>query len=260
MCDAGMMTYKRFHEDRILTGRVRSGGKIAEVSRDAAVEAAAAVLEKVPKGKLAVVLSAQHSSEDNYVLAKLAREHFETDRLYLTALGGWRGDSILRHPDNNPNRAGAKAVAGGELGTMERLVADIEAGHVQAVLSLGWATSLTEAQLAPLANLEGVGTAAHVNLTTNAGPLTSTASVVVPVASVAETSGTFVNAKGMAQSFRRAVRAPGGIKSGWETLVEIGRRLGWEIDFRRLGDVQRAMPHKLPATAQAAEEQPLSAT
>lgn len=263
MCDDGMMTYKRVHEDRILTGRVWSGGKVAEVPREAAVEAAADVLSKVEKGKLAVVLSAQHSSEDNYVLARLAREYFGTDRLYLTALGGWRGDDILRHPDNNPNRAGAKAVAGGELGTMERLVADVEAGHVEAVLSLGWATSLSEAELAPLANLEGVGKAAHVNLTTNAGPLTATASVVVPVGAVAETSGTFVNAKGIAQGFSRAIRAPGGIKSGWETLLEIGRRLGWDIDFRRLGDVQKAMPRQLPAATapdEHADEQSAPAT
>lgn len=256
MCDAGMMSYKAYHEDRILTGRVRSGGKVAEVPRDAAVEAAARVLEKVSKGKLAVVLSAQCSSEDNYVLVKLAREHFGTDRLYLTALGGWKGDTILRHPDNNPNRAGAQAVAGGDLAGMEKLVADIESGAVEAVLSLGWATSLSETELAPLANLagQGVGTAAHVNLTSNSGPLTSTASIVVPVASHAETSGTFVNAKGVAQRFSRAIRAPGGIKSGWETLVDIGRLLGWQIDFERLGDVQKAMPAKLPASGAVAEQ------
>jgi NADH-quinone oxidoreductase subunit G len=255
MCDDGMMTYKRFHEDRVLAGRVRSAGKVAEVPREAAVKAAARVLEKVARGKLAVVLSAQHSSEDNYVLARLARDHFGTEHLYLTALGGWRGDDILRHPDNNPNRAGALAV-GGELKSMEQLVADIEAGTVTTVLSLGWATSLTEAELAPLASLagDGVGTAAHINLTSNAGALTSTASIVVPVASVAESSGTFVNADGLAQRFTRAVRAPGGITTAWETLCEIGQAVGWQVEFKRLGDVQSAMPQKLPAPAPAAVE------
>ncbi len=255
MCDDGMMTYKRFHEDRVLAGRVRSAGKVTEVPREAAITAAARVLEKVARGKLAVVLSAQHSSEDNYVLARLARDHFGTEHLYLTALGGWRSDDILRHPDNNPNRAGAAAV-GGELKTMEQLVADIEAGVVTTVLSLGWATSLSEAELAPLANLagEGVGTAAHINLTSNAGALTSTASIVVPVASVAETSGTFVNADGLAQRFSRAIRAPGGIDSAWATLCEIGQALGWQVAFKRLGDVQTAMPQKLPAPAPAAAE------
>ncbi len=256
MCDAGMMTYKGFHEDRILTGRVRSAGKVSEVPRDAAVAAAARVLEKVGKGRLGVVLSAVHASEDNYVLAKLAREHFGAERLYLAVRAPWKGDSILRHADANPNRAGAQAVAGGELAGLEKLAADIEAGEVEAVLSLGSVTSLSEAELAPLAHLagEGVGTAAHVNLTSNAGPLTSTASIVVPVATIAEMSGTFVNAKGIAQRFSRAIRAPGGIASAWETLVEIGQLLGWQIEFKRLGDVQKAMPQKLPAGAPVTEQ------
>ncbi|HJL14629.1 MAG TPA: 2Fe-2S iron-sulfur cluster-binding protein [Sandaracinaceae bacterium LLY-WYZ-13_1] len=244
MCDDGMMTYKRFHEDRILTGRVRASGRVNEVPRDLAVEAAAKVLEKADGRKLAFVLSAQHPSEDNYVLAKLAEEHFGTDRVYLTALPDWKGDDILRHPDHNPNRAGAEAVAKGAAKSMEDLVADVESGEVTAVISLGWATSLTEAELAPLSTLagEGVGGAAHVNLTSNAGALTSTASVVVPVASPAEMSGTFVNAKGMAQRFRKAISAPGGIVPAWQTLIEIGRALGWTVDFARLHDVRENMP------------------
>ncbi|MGE0787062.1 MAG: 2Fe-2S iron-sulfur cluster-binding protein [Sandaracinaceae bacterium] len=250
MCDDGMMTYKRFHEDRVLSGRVRAAGKLNEVSRGDAVRAAARVLEKVERGKLGVVLSAQHASEDNFVLARLAKERFGAEHVYLTAKAPWKGDDILRHTDHNPNRAGAIAVAHGDPRSMEQLVEDIEAGTISAVLSLGPDTSLTEAELAPLANLasEGVGTAAHVNLTANAGALTSSASVVIPVASVAESAGTFVNFQGRAQSFKAAVRAPGDIQPAWLTLVEIGQHLGWEMDWKRLADVQRAMPKTLPAT------------
>ncbi|MFK7991101.1 MAG: 2Fe-2S iron-sulfur cluster-binding protein [Sandaracinaceae bacterium] len=260
MCDDGMMTYKRFHEDRVVTGRVRADGKVTEVSRAEAIEAAARKLGKVATGKLAVVLSAQNSSEDNYVLAKLAKEQFGTDRLFLTALPDWRGDDILRHTDQNPNRAGAKNVAGGELGSMDELVSQVESGQVSAVLSLGWATDLTEAELAPLSFLgsQGVGGAVHVNLTANAGPLTSTATIVIPTTSIAESSGTFVNARGVAQTFSRAVHAPGGIRTAWETLVELGQALGWKIDFQRLNDVRAAMPTpQLPAeSADAAEAAP----
>lgn len=255
MCDDGMMTYKRFHEDRILSGRVRAAGKTGEVSREDAVHAAAKVLEKVEPGKLAVVLSAQCSSEDNFVLARLGKDHFQTDRFYLTARANWKGDDILRHVDANPNRAGATAVSHGDPKGMEDLVKDIESGAVGAVLSLGPDAALTEAELAPLANLasEGVGTAAHVNLTANAGPLTSSASVVVPVASVAESSGTFVNAAGVAQQFKKALRPPGDLQPAWHTLLGIGRLLGWTVDFTRLGDVRSAMPKTLPETTDTAE-------
>jgi NADH-quinone oxidoreductase subunit G len=81
-----------------------------------------------------------------------------------------------------------------------------------------------------------------VNLTTNIGPLTQAATIVVPVATVAEASGTFVNGKGIAQQYARAVRAPMGIKSGWETLVEIGRRTGRELSLAKLPEVRAAMP------------------
>ncbi len=238
MCDDGMMTYKRFHEDRVVTGRVRAGsGKVQEVTRDDAVAAAASLLRDAGS-KVAIVLSAQHSSEDNFVLVSLARELFETDRFYLSARADWRGDDILRNPDANPNRAGAKAVCPSAPESLSQLAKDIEAGDVDAVLSLG-----------PAMADEGIGslTERHVNLTANAGPLTSTATVVVPVASHAEASGTFVNAAGQAAHFKRAVLAPGGIESAWFTLLQIGRELGWEPDFERLGDVRAAMPKALPS-------------
>lgn len=252
MCDDGMMTYRQFHEDRILAGRTREAGKVAELSRADALDAAAAALGVTPPGKLAVVLSAQASSEDNLVLVRLAKDLFQAERFYLAAKPAWKGDAILRHADANPNRAGALAVAPSTPGSLDRLLEDLDAGDVTTVLSLGSAAELSDAQLAPLARLGGAGEGAHVNLTSHAGPLTSAASVVVPVASVAECSGTFVNAKGIAQQFKKAVSAPGGLQPAWHTLVEIGRLLGWSAELERIGDVRAALPKALPASEEAA--------
>jgi len=240
MCDDGMMTYKRFHEDRIITGRVRTpsraGDKIDEITRAESVVAAARTLRSAGS-KAAVVLSAQHSSEDNFVLVQLARELFETDRFYLSARADWKGDDILRNADANPNRAGAQAVCPSKPESLAQLVKDVAAGDVDAVLSLGPASDVE------LGSLTGW----HVNLTANAGPLTSKATVVVPVATPAECSGTFVNAEGHAAHFKKAITAPGGIEPAWLTLVEIGRELGWKPNFERLGQVRAAMPKALPA-------------
>ncbi len=241
MCDDGMMTYKRFHEDRILTGRVRQDGRVVEVPRDTAIEAAARVLEKAKR--LAVVFSAQHSNEDNFVLAKLGRDHLGSQALYLAARSneGWKADAILRNADNNPNRAGAQAIAGGALKGTKELADDVAAKHVDAILSLGSDAAETVAELAGLADVP------HVNLSSNFGTLVQIATqsgvgVVVPVATHVEASGTFVNAQGKAQQFERAVQAPMGIKSAWQTLVEIGAHLGRELTFKRLPDVRAAMP------------------
>jgi NADH dehydrogenase/NADH:ubiquinone oxidoreductase subunit G len=45
MCDSGMMSYKQFHGDRVLTGRVRQDGRTVEIPRDASLDAAARVLD-----------------------------------------------------------------------------------------------------------------------------------------------------------------------------------------------------------------------
>ncbi len=243
MCDDGMMTYKRFHEDRILTGRVREGDKVVEVTREEAIAAAGKAIWG--KLKLAIVLSAQHGNEDNFVLSRLGGS-LGASRVFLAAksAAGWKADAILRDADPNPNRQGALAVAGGSAQSTAALVAAVKAGDVDAILSLGWAAEESAAELAALTGVP------HVNLSTNIGPLTQSATIVVPVATVAEASGTFVNGKGVAQPYARAVRAPLGIKSAWETLAEIAEKAGTEITWKKLPEVRAAMP-SLPTAAPA---------
>ena len=60
MCDEGMLTYKRAHDDRVLEPRV--GGKPVTTLR--ALAEAKALFEGVPKESIAVVYSAQHSLEE----------------------------------------------------------------------------------------------------------------------------------------------------------------------------------------------------
>jgi len=104
------------------------------------------------------------------------------------------------------------------------------------VLSLGWAAAEGVEALAPLASVP------HVNLSSNIGPLTQVATIVVPVATVAESSGAFTNAQGMVQSFKKAVTAPLGITSGWETLAAIAEAAGLDLKLKKLADVRGAMP------------------
>ncbi|HEY6879082.1 MAG TPA: molybdopterin-dependent oxidoreductase, partial [Polyangiales bacterium] len=195
--------------------------------------------------KLGVVLSAQSSSEDNLALVTLAKQ-LGTDKLYLAALGGWEGDEILRHSDNNPNRAGAKQAAGVELKSMKDLIADVQSGAVDSVLALGHLTAETAEELAPLAKLK-----TFVSLASNEGVLPSLANVVIPVAIHAETNGTFVNYKGIAQQFKRAIFAPEGVKSGWETIDALSVALGKQPAFGSLKAVRAALPNVTAPTQEA---------
>jgi NADH-quinone oxidoreductase subunit G len=245
MCDDGMMKYKAYHEGRIAEGRVREGrGPKIEVETDEAIAHAARMLGG--GGKLGVVLSAQSSSEDNFALVTLAKQ-LGTDKLYLAALGGWQGDDIQRHPDNNPNRAGAKQVAGVELKSLKDLVADVQSGAVDSVIALGHLAAESAEELAPLAGLK-----TFVSLASNEGVLPDLANVVIPVAIHAETNGTFVNYKGLAQQFKRAIFPPEGVKSGWETLDALSVALGKQPAFGSLKAVRAALP-KVVAPAQEAQ-------
>jgi NADH-quinone oxidoreductase subunit G len=251
LCDDGMLSYQANTEGRVLLGRVASsaGGALRSVAApEASLEAARLLGAAKKAGKaVAVVLSALHSTEDNWALAKLAKEALGATRLYLAARPGWDGDRILRHEDANPNRAGAVEAArafgfDAPTGTAA-LLAEVQAGGVGAVLALGQVAEQDAAGLGPLSKVPTVVLAA------NEGPLTAVASVLVPVAAHAEMGGTFTNAKGMAQQWKRAIAPPPGVAPAWEAIADIASRMGISLGVKKLDDVRRALPAPQSATA-----------
>jgi NADH-quinone oxidoreductase subunit G len=206
------------------------------VGEDEALDLAAEKLKAVDPSKLAVVLSAQHTTEDNLALTKLATA-LGADRLYLAALGGWEGDDILRSDDNNPNRAGATQAAGGAtLKSVGDLVTDVQAGAVEGVLALGWATTEKLEELAPLVALDGV-----VSLTSHVGALPAVASVAIPVADTFEIDGSFVNEKGMTQAFKPVLSPPAGVEPAWKTIADLARKLGEDLGFEDLQGLRQGL-------------------
>ena len=235
MCDDGMMTYTEAHETRVTTATIGRGEDPEAVLPDEAIDDVALRLEQLEGSKIAFVFSALHSSEDNFALARLA-EAVGAEKRYLAARPDWKGDDILRSADHNPNRAGALAAAGGALEDTEDLIQDVMGGEITAVVALGPTCAESAAQLAPLAKLE-----TFITLSANEGLLTALASVVVPVASWAETFGTFVNGKGMAQTFQRAITAPTGVEPAWKTIAKIAEALDSPLGFERVADVRSAL-------------------
>ncbi len=244
MCDDGMMTYTRQHQDRVVMATAGRAESREPLLPNEALARAAQKLGGVDGQKLAIILSAQHSSEDNHALAKLAQK-LGSSNLYLAALPGWEGDEILRHEDNNPNRAGAsQAAAGAALKTLDELIADVKSGAVTAVLALGWAGSKALEDLEPLRGLDAV-----VSLTSHIGPLPAVASLVLPVADVLETHGSFVNAKGLTQTFASAVSPPPDVEPGWRVVTRLAEAMGHDLGFADVESVR----HSLAPNAEAAE-------
>jgi len=242
MCDDGMMTYTRHDTDRLLMPTTGRGDERMPVGEEEALGLAAEKLKAVDASKLAVVLSAQHTTEDNLALAKLAAT-LGADRLYLAALGGWEGDDILRSDDNNPNRAGAMQAAGGAtLKSVGDLLADAQSGAVQGVLALGWASAERLEELAPLGALSGV-----VSLSSHVGALPAIASVAIPVADIFEIEGSFVNEKSMPQAFRPVLSPPTGIEPAWKTISVLAGKLGKDLGFQDLQGLRQGLSDAVEA-------------
>ncbi|MGH7281790.1 MAG: 2Fe-2S iron-sulfur cluster-binding protein, partial [Polyangiaceae bacterium] len=218
MCDDGMLTYRRAHDGRVIEAKL--SGKVTTAK--SALEAAKKLFDGVPGDSVAVVLSAQHSLEDNFALRELGQKFLGTKHFYVSGLGSGYEDDILIHKDKNPNNAGVKELVP-SVQSFAELVADIKAMKVTHVIALGGATP--NASPAGIASAEGdsdLGALkrlqALVVVAAHGGALVDAAHVVLPANSWAEGAGTYVNFKGMHQSTEKALDPQGSSRAGWEQV------------------------------------------
>ncbi len=229
MCDDGMLTYERVYKHRVTTAKI-DGEREATAK---AIEEASTIVAS--KGGLAVVLSAQRSVEENMVAVAIAKAAGAD--LYLTGKASWDGDKILRNADQNPNRAGALKAAGVEsLPSVADLVK--KSSSYANILVLG-----EDADVEDLGDLKGKKVVVLATHETSSSWL-SVANVVIPIAVWAETDGTFVNAKGMAQAFKRALAPRGEVIPAWEALAKIARQAGHDTGYTKLAEVRAAAAAK----------------
>ncbi len=229
MCDEGMLTYKRAHEARVLEPKV--SGRVTSTA--GALEALKKLFEGVAKDSVGVVFSAQHSLEDNWALREFGTVLLGTTSLYATGLPNGPDDAILVHRDKNPNTAGVKSLVPAAKSFAD-LVSDAAAKRITHVVALGAAPGTDSASdLSALKTLRAL-----VILTPHAGPLAEIASVVLPAASWAEASGTYVNAKGLRQEADKAIEPQGGSRPGWELVAMLARALGYDASWSKLKEVR----------------------
>ncbi len=230
MCDEGMLTYRQAHEKRILEARV--SGKTAKVDR--AMADVKAMFSGVPKSNIAIVLSAQHSLEDNWAAYEMA-ELLGTRLVYWTGAPDGYEDKILIHRDKNSNAAGVASLAS-EAKPYSALLSDIRASRVSHVVALGAATPTDDPEDATALGM----LSALVVVSAHEGPLARAAKVLLPAASWAEASGTYVNAKGLRQLADKALEPQGSSMPAWRLLAKLTTALGAEPSWSTLKEV-RAM-------------------
>jgi len=244
MCDQGMLDYRRVHENRVLDAKI--GGETVKVGT--ALDRAAELLRGAEAGKLAVLLSGQHSQEDNFGLLELATKQLGVTQVFATGRPAGKGDKILRHTDKNSNTAGVLALLAPRkpLG-LAALASAIQTGAVTHVLALG--SEIEDPTLAPaLAKLKAL-----VVLGTWNGALAQSASVTLPASSWAEADGSFVNSKGMTQESEQALEPLGQSRPAWKLAAAIGVRLGAPVPFRSLDELRAALSGSGPKSKRAVQ-------
>ncbi|MBI4953902.1 MAG: (2Fe-2S)-binding protein [Myxococcales bacterium] len=256
MCDEGMLSYGRATAGRMLGAHV--GGDDASI--DEALHAAKDHLRGCDPARVAIVLSAQHSQEDNFALLTLGREYLGVTDVFVARRPDGLGDKVLRHVDKNPNGAGVKALVGGDgPRPLAELVAAAQKGRYSHVLALGHDVDVDVAALkSAFAGLTG-----SIVIASHDGPLTAALRVALPACAWTEAAGTYVNAQGMAQPTEQVLRPRGDARPGWELVARLGRALGFAIPWKTPKELARAMrgaagsePTHATAGAVAAEVAP----
>jgi NADH-quinone oxidoreductase subunit G len=240
MCDEGRFTYHDLREERLATATVDG----LPAGWDRALAAAAKRLGVFLKdgSQIGIVLSAQHTNEDNFALASLAKQ-WGVKQVYLAGRPPVpaRADGKLRVADVNPNTNGVKAIAEA-LGftlipayEMDRNVpANLRALIVLGDVFAGW-------DPAKLREVDVISIAAHER-----GPVPH-AKIAFPAAAWAENAGTITNAQGHVQRMHAAFTPPGHAIAAWEAVVRIAQVTGVKLAWTHPREVFKDMIAAVPA-------------
>jgi NADH-quinone oxidoreductase subunit G len=227
MCDDGMLDYQRIHQGRVLEARIKSEG----VSDAAALEKAADLLRGAAPQKTAILLSAEHSSEDNQALLDLGKA-LGALQVYYTGRPQGQADDILRSADKNPNTAGVLAVSGGKAKPFADLVAAAKEGKVGVLVALGSAIGNPN-DAGALKDIK-----AFVALSSHDGPIADHAAVVLPASSWAEADGTFVNRTGLRQESDRAINPQGQSRPAYRWVQELAKLLSLSLPWKKVSELR----------------------
>ena len=236
MCDPGMLDYARIHQGRILEARVNG----ESVPRRTGLDKATALMRDIRAGRLAIILGAEFSQEDNAALLALGRK-LNCNHYFGSGRAPGASDQILMNADKNPNSAGIDKLLGSELQPFDRLISELRSEQLTHVLALGAALRDPRQE----EQFDQLPAHLRIVLSSHDGPLTQGAKVVLPVCSWAETDGTYINAAGMAQISEQAISSQGQALPGWKWVSHLARALGHDLTLASTDDA-RALFERQP--------------
>ena len=246
MCDSGRLNYKWIgRADRLQKCGMRIAERgMLEVAWPTALKAISAKLSSAPTGSVAVIASARQTTEELWLLAKLAKKF---NALTDSIARNGEGDKLLVNADKNPNSNGSRVtgIAGPQLGANLAKIADgIRIGSIKTLIVFGEDVTKHGIGADLLAKLD---TLIVSDILPNA--TTAAAHFVLPGCAHVEKRGTFVNVKGRVQKFMRAVEAPGDARPEWEFLHELVHHVTGQNGFSTIEGLFNQMAREVPGFA-----------
>jgi NADH-quinone oxidoreductase subunit G len=252
MCDEGRFTYHGLTEGR-LVGPVVDG---MPSNWKRALAAAGERLQKVldeNKDGLGVVFSPHRTNEENFLLAKLVRETWKIDRVYMggKAPNPERADDKLRKADVSPNRRGVEAILGDlPVKGVAALEDDILAGEVRGLIILGHELALGDEALIKAGGLDCL-----VVVTDHEEGIAKKAQVALPSAAWAENTGSVTNFEGQVQRMQGAYEAIGQAEPAWKIFCDLAAAMSGDaksaMNYDSAEAVFKEMKSAVPAFSEA---------
>jgi NADH-quinone oxidoreductase subunit G len=241
MCDAGRLNYRWIgRADRLKDVLVRG----QKSTWPTALKEISAKLAGATPGSVAIVASARQTTEELFLLKKLATK---LGALTDSIAREGEADRLLVSADRNPNSLGARltGIAFTEMGiNLPRIADGIAAGTIKTLVVFGEDVTKHGLGADLLAKLE---TLVVSDILPNA--TTAAATHLLPGCAHAEKRGTFVNGKGRLQKFMKAVEAPGDARPEWEFLHELVHDVTGRNGFSSIEGLFNQMAAEVPALA-----------
>ena len=172
------------------------------------------------RGAAAIVVSAQATNEEVYLARRLGSALDATVAGISWSPPGAFHDDFLIKADKNPNTQGlVRQGLSTEPAAVERILQSVEAGTVKALVLVRTDLTRWVDEARARAALERVELL--VVLDTDGRAAAEYANVVLPIATYAESEGTFTNHAGRVQRIRVAVPPPGQARPGWQVLGDL---------------------------------------
>ncbi len=214
---------------------VREEERQVPVSWDEALAVAHNGLDRIRRinggAAIAVFLSAHLTNEENYLLARLARDVWQSERLALRLAVDPQGDVRFKsgftiRAEKAPNGRGVREVAAGlglSIVEEEEVWRDMEAGQIRGAYVLGGNPheQLSEREKRALEKLDVLVVQDLLH-----SDLTRLAHVVLAGTSFVEKDGTFTNESGCVQRLRRAIAPHQRAQPDWRILQRLAAVAG----------------------------------